>query len=603
MNDTLQCECKAKGHCTRRNAHVGKHQFEQCQAGRVEHVDRVIEALAKQRKPKKQQSPSPKPKPIPRDQWPRWAKLIARFSKPRDIGVGDTVQRIAEKFGGELFKKWSKSLGVPCGCTERRNTFNTKYPYKPEKERPPLDGRMITIDPVPRVKFLKPTKRRALVVVAPDAKPQAELKISGPLLRKYAEECEADYIELTDFPPLNHPCANKYVVSQIAREYEQTMLADTDIIPLPGAACMFDAVPVGMWGLVDDLVNLEALDLGVFLRHEWGNFLEKSGKPLIPLEKAWNSGLFIAPTDAEREYHVPPMPVPNYWCTEQHYHTWCLMHSGRIVDLPQIWQAGFLWKNFPEVLKTAHFAHICGCQGPHRFRLAFMEHFARGTRTISRDLIKMYEAEDAPTQWRPFWLAKHRKTDYSTRKAMVGDVLPKQVVGCEIGVLRGQFARVLSRQTQPRRLHLVDRWRLNTEHDWRPRQNESWEQIHSLAVRLGLRMPHRVDMYEASSLDWLRSQPADSLDWVYIDAAHDYESVKAELIEARRVVKGGGLILGHDYAIDPVDAHGNRFPCGVVQAVEFAVQSGYGEVVAVSHDRLPSFAMRTNPKPQARSES
>jgi len=84
-----------------------------------------------------------------------------------------------------------------------------------------------------------------VLVVAPDPKPQAELEISRRLFQRYASEYEADYIELTDFPTLNHGCTNKYGLSQVARDYEQTLLLDTDVIVMPDAPCIFDAVAVG----------------------------------------------------------------------------------------------------------------------------------------------------------------------------------------------------------------------------------------------------------------------------------------------------------------------------------------------------------------------
>lgn len=63
------------------------------------------------------------------DVWPAWAKWVARFRKPGEVGVGDTVQRIAARFGGEKFKRLSKRIGLPCGCTERQADWNRLYPY------------------------------------------------------------------------------------------------------------------------------------------------------------------------------------------------------------------------------------------------------------------------------------------------------------------------------------------------------------------------------------------------------------------------------------------------------------------------------------------
>lgn len=66
---------------------------------------------------------------VPREQWPAWANIIARYSKPQDAGVGDTAQRIAARFGGEWFKWLSGKIGIPCGCTQRQEEWDRLYPY------------------------------------------------------------------------------------------------------------------------------------------------------------------------------------------------------------------------------------------------------------------------------------------------------------------------------------------------------------------------------------------------------------------------------------------------------------------------------------------
>lgn len=54
----------------------------------------------------------------------------------------------------------------------------------------------------------------------------------------------------------------------------------------------------------------------------------------------------------------------------------------------------------------------------------------------------------------------------------------------------------------------------------------------------------------------------DSVDFVFIDAAHDYESVKADISAWLPKVKIGGIIAGHDYDED--------YKYGVVKAVDEA---------------------------------
>jgi hypothetical protein len=50
-----------------------------------------------------------------------------------------------------------------------------------------------------------------------------------------------------------------------------------------------------------------------------------------------------------------------------------------------------------------------------------------------------------------------------------------------------------------------------------------------------------------------------SLDFVFLDAAHDYENVKADIVGWKRKIKPGGYLGGHDYQL--------LFP-GVIQAVQ-----------------------------------
>ena len=88
------------------------------------------------------------------------------------------------------------------------------------------------------------------------------------------------------------------------------------------------------------------------------------------------------------------------------------------------------------------------------------------------------------------------------------------------------------------------------------------------------RDPNRLTDFIKTTQDWaifeqlniLRGDSAktarlvadDELSFVFIDAAHDYESVKADIMAWRPKLKAGAYFGGHDYHTEP----------GVVQAVE-----------------------------------
>lgn len=56
-------------------------------------------------------------------------KGIAKLRKPEDSGLGDTLERLIAKFGGNKFKSIAKRLGINCGCEDRQKYLNEHYPY------------------------------------------------------------------------------------------------------------------------------------------------------------------------------------------------------------------------------------------------------------------------------------------------------------------------------------------------------------------------------------------------------------------------------------------------------------------------------------------
>lgn len=78
-----------------------------------------------------------------------------------------------------------------------------------------------------------------------------------------------------------------------------------------------------------------------------------------------------------------------------------------------------------------------------------------------------------------------------------------------------------------------------------------------------------------SSVDVAATIDNESLDWVYIDAGHTYEDVKADLAAWIPKVRIGGIIAGHDY----FDGNWDGVEFGVKKAVD-----ELGENVQVTTD-------------------
>ena len=134
----------------------------------------------------------------------------------------------------------------------------------------------------------------------------------------------------------------------------------------------------------------------------------------------------------------------------------------------------------------------------------------------------------------------------------------------EIGVADGAFAASILDICRPRSLHLIDAW-----------QQEAYQTGYvTVCQRFQDEIDRgRVTVHRGLSTEKLAGFPDRSLDWVYIDTDHSYETTAAELLEADRVTRADGLILGHDYTVGHI-VRPRVF--GVVQAVnEFCVRRNW----------------------------
>jgi hypothetical protein len=153
-------------------------------------------------------------------------------------------------------------------------------------------------------------------------------------------------------------------------------------------------------------------------------------------------------------------------------------------------------------------------------------------------------------------------------------------VGAEIGTERGLFAEVMCKANPGVKLFCIDAWRVYP--GYRDYQNTGiLEGRHAQAqTRLS---PYNVELINAYSMDAVKDFADNSLDFVYIDANHEYPWVTEDVIHWSKKVRSGGIVSGHDYYTSAI----KDSRCQVIPAIK-----GYTEAYRIN----PWFLVGTKAK-------
>jgi len=173
--------------------------------------------------------------------------------------------------------------------------------------------------------------------------------------------------------------------------------------------------------------------------------------------------------------------------------------------------------------------------------------------------------------------------EVNTRSAFLQQLvkcLPPNPICVEVGVHQGTFSEMMIQELNPGKLFLVDPWEIgddlnangqtydetlgllktaySTDSDLATVQERFSSQIQENRVEI-------LKDYSYNAVDNFKDL---SLDLVYIDACHLYESVKADLAAYLPKLKLTGVMSGHDYF------EYSNF--GVIQAVDEFLESNPG---------------------------
>lgn len=131
-------------------------------------------------------------------------------------------------------------------------------------------------------------------------------------------------------------------------------------------------------------------------------------------------------------------------------------------------------------------------------------------------------------------------------------------VGVEVGTEHAVFAKEIAQNCD--KLYCVDPFKAYKGY----RDHVTQEKLDRFFSEAQERMkPFNCEFIRKFSLDAVNDFEDESLDWVYIDANHDYENCKADIEAWSKKVKKGGIVAGHDY----IEHKGQGLFYGVKKAV------------------------------------
>jgi predicted O-methyltransferase YrrM len=138
----------------------------------------------------------------------------------------------------------------------------------------------------------------------------------------------------------------------------------------------------------------------------------------------------------------------------------------------------------------------------------------------------------------------HRHNQLKGLKMLIDEYLNDNTVMVEIGSFAGVSSELFALHCKE--LYCVDLW----DPYWEITDKQRTE-FAEFSFDNMIKNYENVYKVKKSSVEASKDFKDGSLDLVYIDAAHDYDSVRQDILTWLPKIKKGGFIAGHDYRYDP----------------------------------------------------
>lgn len=153
---------------------------------------------------------------------------------------------------------------------------------------------------------------------------------------------------------------------------------------------------------------------------------------------------------------------------------------------------------------------------------------------------------------------------YPNRSIAYHNILPKNAVGVELGVCRGENASDILVTSNPKKLYLVDTWdnkhalgglgdpvQHRVNQSYRDHFKSTGYNYHNHVCSLFSKQIEKgtVEVIKNDANVFLNTVEDDFFDWVFIDTSHYYEETFQTLSNSIKKTKTGGIIGMHDFFV------------------------------------------------------
>jgi predicted O-methyltransferase YrrM len=145
-------------------------------------------------------------------------------------------------------------------------------------------------------------------------------------------------------------------------------------------------------------------------------------------------------------------------------------------------------------------------------------------------------------------------TSFEKNRAHIVSLLNERYpngLGCEVGVLRGEFSKHLLSNWNCKKLYLVDCWEEHpTDYDEIFHNHQNNFKIMQQTL---LPFSSRYEICKGYSDKIVHSFQEEMFDFIYIDANHSYQGCKLDLDLYWSKLKKGGILMGDDYHLNDIE--------------------------------------------------